>query len=928
MSFVINLTYTKQMKSKLLNRTLTYKIIHWCKPLRVFLVFFLFFSNITLALASQQAHLKTDKDNSVISTSLTPISVQTNWKHQFQFAGFYAAIKQGYYQKAGLDVTVKNWHKGINVVDEVVEGRADFGVAKGNALAAYAKGSPISLVMASFQYSPLVLLAHERIEDLSQLSGKTVMYDNGMQISGIVNKADYSVKESIIEQKSSGNINDFISRKVDFYAAYATNEPYRLKKENIPYYLLDPKAYGIQNYGDLVITTEKNANLHPLMVEAFKKASIQGWKYAISHQEEMVDYIMQHYQVVKSRNALIDEARLTTQYVVTGDTPIGTVEPLKLMSMAITAKDIGLITREELKKLNMQKFVFDVERTSFTKQEIEYLHKHPVITMAADGNWAPFEFYDTTGGYQGMAADYFKLFEAKLGVHFKAKFSSSWTRIVKEAEQGKVDLFSCAVATPERSQYMRFTQPYLSFPMALAATEKTSYVGEYSQLEGHTISVVRDYWAYEFLKNNYPNIKLMVVSSVKDGLSSVVDGRSDGYLGNLAVINFTMRRHGLEGIRIVGQFKERYELAIGVQKTDPILFGIIEKTLNSITDEERAEIFSRWVQFKVVNNLDKKQLLQIILPALSIILGLLALLIFYIYQKRLHKAYLRQIYELSLATEIDLRTRTILWASESFLALTGYTKEEMQGMPYLKLAREDIPAEFVEYLNKLMLSGKTWVGEMEARTKTGEHYWVELTLSPTKNLWGNVTKILATRVNITDKKRIEKLSISDVLTGLYNRRHYNNIIDLEVRRSQREGLSLGLVMLDIDLFKMVNDTYGHPHGDKVLKQISQLLQDHFNRATDYVFRVGGEEFVVICRFKTRDEFKVYLEQVRQKVEELKIENKQAPIGVVTISIGGVYVEDSKQLHAEKLFKQADKTLYSAKQNGRNQVMIHSQKEDS
>jgi len=909
------------MKNKLLNRKNT---VHWLQPLRIYFVFlFLFIFFNTTAFAAEDLNLRTAEKTSVNSTSLIPISVQINWNHQFQFAGFYAAVKQGYYKKAGLDVTIKDWHKDINVVNEVTEGRADFGVAKGNALADYAKGSPISLVMASFQYSPLVLLSHEPITDLSQLSGKTVMYDNGLQISGIVNKAGYSVKNSIVKRFTSGDISDFTNHKVDFYAAYVTNEPFRLKQQNIPYYLLDPKTYGIQNYGDLVITSEQNSNLHHATVEAFKEATIEGWKYAIFHQKEVVDYIVRHYHVVKSKEALLDEARATIQYVVTGDTPIGSVDPIKLMAMAVTAKEVGLISEDELKQLNMKKFIFGAGSMYFTKEESDYLKKHPVITMASDKNWAPFEFYDDKDKeYKGMAAEYFKLFEAKLGVHFKAQFANSWADIAQEAKQGKLDLYSCAVSTPERKEYMRFTQPYLSFPIALAATEKTSYISDYSQLEGHTISVVKDYWAHEFLKNNYPNVKLMVVSSVQQGLEAVVDGRAEGYLGNLAVINFTMRKFGLEGIRIVGQFQQRFELAIGVQKTDPILFGIMKKALNSVTEEEREEIFSRWVKFKVVNDLDTKQLLKILVPVLLIILGLMLLLAFYAYQKRLQKAYIKQIYELSLATEIELSSRTILWASESFLALTGYSQKEMKGMPYLQLARKDIPVEFVEQLNELLLSGKTWVGEIEARTKSGDIYWVELTLTPTKNIWGYVTKILATRVNITDKKRIENLSISDVLTGLYNRRHYNELIDLEIRRSQREDLSLGLVMLDIDLFKMVNDTYGHAHGDEVLKQVSQLLRQCFHRSTDYVFRIGGEEFMVICRFKSRQDFATYLESLCNKVQNLQIENKKAPNGVVTISIGGVYSEPSNDLDAENLFKNADEMLYLAKQNGRNQVMIY------
>ena len=103
---------------------------------------------------STSAEPTSAKSISSNASNLTPVSVQLNWNHQFQFAGFYAALQQGYYEQAGLDVTLKNWKTGTDIVDEVAEGRADFGIDKGVVLADYANGSPISLVMASFQFSP------------------------------------------------------------------------------------------------------------------------------------------------------------------------------------------------------------------------------------------------------------------------------------------------------------------------------------------------------------------------------------------------------------------------------------------------------------------------------------------------------------------------------------------------------------------------------------------------------------------------------------------------------------------------------------------------------------------------------------------------------------------------------------------------------
>lgn len=896
------------------------KSSHWLsvQSLSVFLMAWFLFSFSSFANSSDFQSTTALSPNK----TLTPIKIQLNWNHQFQFAGFYAAIQQGYYQQAGLDVNMVSWKPALDITDEVISGRADFGVGKSKIISDYAKGKPLSLIMASFQYSPIIVLSHKPISSLAQLSGKTVMYDGSIQITSLLNKAKPVVSKAIKMIKSSGKLQDFIDHKVDYYAAYSSNEPYRLNQLGVPFYVLDPKSYGVQTYGDLVVTSQKMATLHPNRIKAFKKATIKGWQYAISHQEEIVDFIVKNYPVVKSRDALLDEAEITTQYVKTGNVPIGNVSPLKILANAETFQEFGLMTQAELSAFNPQDFIFDDSQCLYSKQELDYLQNHPVIKLASDQDWGPFEFDDSRNGYSGISADYFKLFEKKLGVHFQPVFSDSWGSVVEMTKKGKLDMYSCAVTTPERKEYMNFTQPYLSFPMALASVKSIQFVDKYSQLEGHTIAVVKGYWSHEILANQYPKVKLLVVDKIVDGLNAVVDGRADGYLGNLASVNYTVDKYGLEGVRIVGQFEERFELAMGVQKSNPVLFSIIQKTLNSITPEERQSIFNRWVNLKVVNQLNSKQLWQIFIPVVLVVVGLLALIGIYALQKRKQKSYIRQIHELSYATEIDVETLKIIWSSQSFEKLSGYSQDELVGMSYLNLSWKGLEDKEIQAVYTRLISGFSWSGEMHAKTKNGDSYWVELTLTPKKNVFGRVKTVLATRVNITDKKRMEQLSVTDDLTGLYNRRYFNEFIELEVQRAQRDQRAMSVAMLDIDFFKKVNDTYGHQYGDEVLKQLSKELKLNFHRASDFVFRIGGEEFIIISAFKDETKFRDYLEAFREQIQALNIENEQAPLKVVTISIGCIYARAEQKLGSEEIFKRVDDLLYLAKDNGRNRVEMY------
>lgn len=162
------------------------------------------------------------------------------------------------------------------------------------------------------------------------------------------------------------------------------------------------------------------------------------------------------------------------------------------------------------------------------------------------------------------------------------------------------------------------------------------------------------------------------------------------------------------------------------------------------------------------------------------------------------------------------------------------------------------------------------------------------------------------------------LSVTDGLTGLYNRRHFEANLEREFLRAKRYKSDLSIAMIDVDFFKKVNDTYGHSCGDYVLKEIAFLVNEAF-RKTDMIFRYGGEEFVVILTETDCKNAIVPLERLRKNVEENKFryENKELKI---TISIGVTSNLENSQTPWE-LFDLADKALYEAKKNGRNQIKI-------
>lgn len=163
------------------------------------------------------------------------------------------------------------------------------------------------------------------------------------------------------------------------------------------------------------------------------------------------------------------------------------------------------------------------------------------------------------------------------------------------------------------------------------------------------------------------------------------------------------------------------------------------------------------------------------------------------------------------------------------------------------------------------------------------------------------------------------LSVTDPLTGLYNRRHFEDTIEREFLRASRYNNHLSFAIIDVDFFKKVNDTYGHSTGDYVLKEVAYLILQNL-RKTDMVFRYGGEEFTVIITETPKEKAIIPLERLRKAVEDYPFSYNSQNINV-TISIGISEVcKNITTVH--QLFDDADKALYKAKENGRNQIQTN------
>lgn len=167
---------------------------------------------------------------------------------------------------------------------------------------------------------------------------------------------------------------------------------------------------------------------------------------------------------------------------------------------------------------------------------------------------------------------------------------------------------------------------------------------------------------------------------------------------------------------------------------------------------------------------------------------------------------------------------------------------------------------------------------------------------------------------------LEQRNTEDPLTGLYNRRYFQQHLDRELRRTARRELPLALLMIDVDHFKPVNDTHGHLAGDQILQQLANLMQQHAKRAADIVCRYGGEEFAIILPETNLEDAEAFAKQLLEKVRETEFET-DAGLLKITLSIGVISTSVRSFDNVDELFKAADEALYAAKHEGRDRIAV-------
>ena len=538
---------------------------------------------------------------------LEQVRLQLQWKHQFEFAGFYAAKEMGYYEDVGLEVSFLELDNSKSITQRVIDGDAEYAVNYSSLVIDYYEDKPLVFIANFFKRSPLVLVTHKYIKTPKDLIGKTIMglNDTGefISIESMLNKfgvqkSDYSTL------KTNFKIDAFRENKVDAISVFSTNELYTLQKLGIEYKVFDPNLYEMNSYDVNLFTTTSELATHPQRVENFRQASIKGWEYALRHKSELVEIILAKYNTqYKSREALMFEARQIEALMLSDIYPIGSIDKKRVRAIVDKFKQAGFIDTKKYKNLDELIFVSKTKEFSLSKKEQEYLKGKKSLKVCVDPQWMPFGSLKD-GKYIGIDADFMKILEDKIPNKIEIYKTKTREESIMAVQKRKCDFISLVVNTKEHEKYLNLTSSYLNYPLVIVTKTDKKHILDVRFLTDEKVAIVKGYSEMDYIKKNYPNLIIVEVESVTDGVKYVKDGKVYGFVDNAYGVEYYFQNTDYSDLKISAHFNESFSLSYGVPKGETELYRILEKVVLGISDSQRTPILKEWFSYTYKKQID------------------------------------------------------------------------------------------------------------------------------------------------------------------------------------------------------------------------------------------------------------------------------------------------------------------------------------
>ena len=596
--------------------------------------------------------------------------------------------------------------------------------------------------------------------------------------------------------------------------------------------------------------------------------------------------------------------------------PMAVSKDNQILKSILEKVDAAIPIREKsiLRQRWMSITPLEFENSEITYDEVVYLKTKDSIKMCVLPDSLPYSQIDKNGDFKGIGADFMVLLSKYIDKPIQLVPTAKWGESLQNIKDRKCDILPVAVNVPSRKDYLNFTEPYIKDPFVIVTKLDEFFIDDISKLNNKKIAVKEDFALIEILNEKNPSIQLVEVKDNKEGLQRVRSGELYAYIDTITAAAYAIQKYSMFDLKVAGKLEFNIALSIATRNDEPLLNTIMQKALDSIAEEKKRAIINKWVEIKVSQEFDYKILWQASAFFLIIILAILYKNRAVILINRELKKAKREIddqqkmvddYVLILSTDTK---GVITDVNGAFCRAIGYTKDELIGETHHIMKHPDMKNSFFKELWETISNNDKWSGEITNLKKNKTPIIFTVHIEP---IFEDDVKIGYRSISedITDKKRIEELSVTDKLTGLYNRLKLDEMMLIKLEEFYRYKTEFSIILIDIDDFKMVNDTYGHDVGDYVLQTLANSLKENV-RISDIVARWGGEEFIIICSNTKLDEAKVLAEDLRKTIENANFDK----VGTKTISLGVTQFYENDDV--KTIFKRADDALHEAKNIGK------------
>lgn len=299
------------------------------------------------------------------------------------------------------------------------------------------------------------------------------------------------------------------------------------------------------------------------------------------------------------------------------------VIPEKPTLSSILQKGLNSITKKEKEAL-VNKWIGSIKEykgghIELNKDERAYLNTK-TIKYCINPDGLPFEGLNEKNEHSGISSDYYSLFENILSAKFELVRTENWNQSITFIKEKKCDMLALGMETYERKKYLNFTSNYLNVPLVVATKVDVPFINHILDLEGEKVGIIKGDAFVKILRQKYPSLDLVEVEDINEGLDKVKSGKLFGFIDTLASIGYEFQHKYFGELKIAGKINETLELSMAVVKEDEVLLNILQKAINSMTNDMHREIFSKWIPIKYEKGVNYELVWKIAIGSLIVIL--------------------------------------------------------------------------------------------------------------------------------------------------------------------------------------------------------------------------------------------------------------------------------------------------------------------